>query len=218
MISFPLWLNGCEVWALLVKETMLGGLNEEQRREEFALQAAYVVFIRLLLIRICEDKGIFPGRFISDGGLKHWQGDIERYFVFATGNPYDPLLDMAYANAQNIYAHFFTGRELFNWYRLDRQHFIMALHRLSHFNFEGVDSDIIGTIYNTYVNRKEKREKGQYYTPPAIVNYILDAVGYNGTAIIGSNKRLIDPACGSGSFLVAAAKRFVAVFGPSLRK
>jgi type I restriction enzyme M protein len=200
------------IWELLVKETMLGGLNEEQRREEFTLQAAYVIFIRLLLIRVCEDKGIFPGRFISDGGLKHWQEDIERYFVFATGNPYDPLLDMAYANAQNIYAHFFTGRELFNWYHLDRQHFVMALHRLSRFNFAGVDSDIIGTIYNTYVNRKEKREKGQYYTPPAIVNYILDSVGYSGMAMIGSNKRLIDPACGSGSFLVTAAKRFVAAY------
>jgi len=199
-------------WTTLVQETTLGGLNEEQRRDEFALQAAYVVFIRLLLIRVCEDKGIFPGRFISDGGLKHWQGHIEQYFVFAQGNPYDPLLDMAYANAQNIYAHFFTGRELFNWYRLDRPHFVMALHRLSRFDFAGVDSDIIGTIYNTYVNRKEKREKGQYYTPTAIVNYILDSVGYTSMAMIGSQKRLIDPACGSGSFLVAAAKRFVAAY------
>lgn len=200
------------VWALLVRETMLGGLNEEQRREEFALQAAYVVFIRLLLIRVCEDKGVFPNRFISDGELKHWQDDIKRYFVFATGNPYDPLLDMAYANAQNIYAHFFTGRELFNWYRLDREHFVMALHRLSRFNFAGVDSDIIGTIYNTYVSRKEKREKGQYYTPTEIVNYILDEVGYIGKAMIGSQKRLLDPACGSGSFLVTAAKRFISAY------
>ncbi|HVB26193.1 MAG TPA: N-6 DNA methylase [Ktedonobacteraceae bacterium] len=199
-------------WATIVEETTLGGLDEEQRRDEFALQAAYVVFIRLLLIRVCEDKGIFPQRFISDGGLKHWQEDIERYFVFAQGNPYDPLLDMAYKNAQNIYAHFFTGRELFNWYRLDREHFVMALHRLSRFNFAGVDSDIIGTIYNTYVSRKEKREKGQYYTPIEIVNYILDNVGYSGKAVIGSQKRLIDPACGSGSFLVAAAKRLITAY------
>src|SRR5713226_1488028 len=200
------------IWTSLVKETMLGGLNEERRRDEFALQAAYVVFIRLLLIRVCEDKGIFPHRFISDGGLKHWQEDMKRYLVFANGNPYSPLLNMAYDNAQNIYAHFFTGRELFNWYHLDRQRLVMALHRLSRFDFAGVDSDIIGTIYNTYVNRKEKREKGQYYTPPAIVNYILDTVGYSGRAIIGSNKRLIDPACGSGTFLVSAAKRFVAAY------
>lgn len=57
-------------WRSLVQETMLGTLNEEKRRDEFALQAAYVVFIRLLLIRVCEDKGVFPNRFISDGGLK----------------------------------------------------------------------------------------------------------------------------------------------------
>ena len=200
------------IWTSLVKETMLGGLNEDQQRDEFALQAAYVVFIRLLLIRVCEDKGIFPHRFLSDGGLKHWQEDIKRYLVFANGNPYSPLLNMAYDNAQNIYAHFFTGRELFNWYHVDRERLVMALHRLNRFNFTGVDSDIIGTVYNTYVNRKEKREKGQYYTPPAIVNYILDTVGYSGNAVIGSNRRLIDPACGSGSFLVTAAKRLVAAY------
>ncbi len=200
------------IWTSLVKETMLGGLNEDQQRDEFALQAAYVVFIRLLLIRVCEDKGIFPHRFLSDGGLKHWQEDIKRYLVFANGNPYSPLLNMAYDNAQNIYAHFFTGRELFNWYHVDRERLVMALHRLNRFNFTGVDSDIIGTVYNTYVNRKEKREKGQYYTPPAIVNYILDTVGYSGRTIIGPNRRLIDPACGSGSFLVTAAKRLVAAY------
>src|SRR5947208_7751352 len=199
-------------WKSLVQETMLGELDEERRRDEFALQAAYVVFIRLLLIRVCEDKGVFPHRFISDGGLKHWQENIERYFIFANGNPYSPLLNMAYENAQNIYAHFFTGRELFNWYQLDKERFIMTLYQLSRFNFAEVDSDIIGTIYNTYVNREEKRNKGQYYTPPAIIHYILDTVGYNGRNIIGSNKRLIDPACGSGSFLVTAAKRLVAAY------
>ncbi|MFN5515845.1 MAG: N-6 DNA methylase [Cyanobacteriota bacterium] len=201
------------VWAALLQETMLGGLEEAQRQDEFALQAAYVVFIRLLLIRVCEDKGVFPHRFVSDGGLKNWQAVIERYWIFATGNPYDPLLDMAYNNAQNIYAHFFTGRELFNWFLLDRHQLVMTLHQLSRFNFAGVDSDIVGTVYSTYVDRKEKKDKGQYYTPPEIVNYILDEVGYQtGAGIIGANKRLIDPACGSGSFLVEATKRLVATY------
>jgi len=201
------------VWTALVEETMLGGLEESQRQDEFALQAAYVVFIRLLLLRVCEDKGVFPHRFVSDGGVKRWQEDIERYWVFATGNPYSPLLDMAYKNAQNIYAHFFTGRELFNWFVLEQKELVMTLYQLGRFNFAGVDSDIVGTVYGTYVNREEKRDKGQYYTPPEIVNYILDEVGYQtGPGIVGSNKRLIDPACGSGSFLVAAAKRLVETY------
>ena len=201
------------VWTALVQETMLGGLAEAQRQDEFALQAAYVVFIRLLLIRVCEDKGVFPHRFISDSGMKRWQENIAWYWQFATGNPYNPLMDMAYNNAQNIYAHFFTGRELFNWFLLDQQQLVMTLHKLSKFDFAGVDSDIVGTVYSTYVNRKEKKEKGQYYTPSEIVSYILDEVGYRtGAGIIGTNKRLIDPACGSGSFLVAAAKRLVETY------
>ena len=207
--------NDYEVWASLVKETMLGDLTDAQKQDEFALQAAYVVFIRLLLIRVCEDKGIFPNRFLTDGGLRHWQEDIRRYLHFANGNPYDPLLDMAYANAQNVYAHFFTGRELFNWYRLDRGRLVLTLYQLSRFNFALVDSDIVGTVYNTYVNRREKKEKGQYYTPPAVAHYILDEVGYRGKAMVGANKRLIDPACGSGTFLVAAARRLVDAYRDS---
>ena len=202
-------------WTALVQETMLGGLSEDQRRAEFALQAAYVVVIRLLLLRVCEDKGIFPdqNRFVSDGGIIFWQETIERYLPFANGNPYDRLLSMAYENAQNIYAHFFTGRDLFNWYTLDRERLVRALHRLNRFDFAGVDSDIVGTIYSTYLSRKQRKEKGQYYTPRSIVEYILDGVGYTaGRAIIGTNKRLIDPACGSGSLLVTAAKRLVAAY------
>ena len=202
-------------WTALVQETMLVGLSEYQRRAEFALQAAYVVVIRLLLLRVCEDKGIFPdqNRFVSDGGIIFWQETIERYLPFANGNPYDRLLSMAYENAQNIYAHFFTGRDLFNWYTLDRERLVRALHRLNRFDFAGVDSDIVGTIYSTYLSRKQRKEKGQYYTPRPIVEYILDGVGYTGgRAIIGSNKRLIDPACGSGSLLVTAAKRLVAAY------
>lgn len=202
-----------EAWRSLIQETVLGHETEEAQASEFALQAAYVVFIRLLLIRVCEDKGLFPHRFVSDGGIKHWQEDIERYLKFANGNPYTPLLDMAYANAQNIYAHFFTGREVFNWYRLDEPQLLIALHRLSRYNFADVTSDIVGTIYNTYVDRKAKKEKGQYYTPSEIVHYMLDRVGYTpGAEIIGPNRRLIDPACGSGSFLVTAAQRLVAAY------
>ncbi|WP_407572270.1 N-6 DNA methylase [Deinococcus altitudinis] len=203
-------------WSTLLNETMLGELDDNHRRSEFALQTAYVVLIRLLLIRVCEDKGVFQERFISNGGIKFWQDNIKRYLQFVQGNPYDPLLDMAYKNAQNIYAHFFTGRELFNWYRLDRHRLVVSLIRLNQFNFEKVDSDVIGTVFATYFGRDEKKSKGQYYTPKPIVEFILDEIGYvEGPKIIGPNKRLIDPACGSGTFLVTAAQRLVASYKAS---
>ena len=59
------------VWSAIVQETMLGGLEEEQKQGEFALQAAYVVFIRLLLIRVCEghlekSKDLIKNRVAED--------------------------------------------------------------------------------------------------------------------------------------------------------
>ena len=151
-------------WKDLVSETMLGDLSsktdaqaDDAQRAEFALQAAYVVFIRLLLIRVCEDKEIFPERFLSNGGLLHWQDDIKRYLKFVRGNRYEPLLKMAYDNAANIYAHFFTGRELFNWYQLGETALLEALSRLAKYDFADVDSDLLGTVYNAYVERHEKK-------------------------------------------------------------
>jgi type I restriction enzyme M protein len=91
-----------------------------------------------VLIRICEDKGILPQPLISGSGLKNWRKNIERYWVFAQGNPYDPLLDIAYTNARNIYAHFFTGPKLFNWYRLDQRHSEIVLDLLECFDFTGI--------------------------------------------------------------------------------
>ena len=48
---------------------------------------------------------------------------------------------------------------------------------------------------------------GQIYTPEFVVNKILDDIGYNQNHILG--KKIIDPACGDGRFLVEVAKRII---------
>jgi len=47
----------------------------------------------------------------------------------------------------------------------------------------------------------ERRSRGAFYTPPDLVAWILDR------ALTGSTARVLDPACGTGHFLVAAARR-----------
>lgn len=47
---------------------------------------------------------------------------------------------------------------------------------------------------------------GQVFTPPVLVDFILDQAGYVASAGI-SEKPLLEPACGEGAFLVAAARR-----------
>ncbi len=62
--------------------------------------------------------------------------------------------------------------------------------------------------YETSLPATERKQRGHFSTPPRLVEYILDACGYIPTADL-SRIRVLDPACGSGNFLAAAAHRLV---------
>lgn len=57
-----------------------------------------------------------------------------------------------------------------------------------------------------HVSAEERRERGTFFTPRALVERVLDSVG----AFVPTRGRLriIDPACGAGAFLSAAATRW----------
>lgn len=58
------------------------------------------------------------------------------------------------------------------------------------------------------MNSRERKRLGAVYTPPEVVKYILNAVGYTVDKDI-ENRFLIDPACGSGNFITEAASRLL---------
>ena len=63
--------------------------------------------------------------------------------------------------------------------------------------------------YLHLVSQEMRKRLGQYVTPSVIVKYILDAAGYRDDAGI-LDRRLADPACGSGIFLVEAVRVYLA--------
>lgn len=195
-------------WAQRVSSSALVGLAEADFRREFARQTAYVYIVRLLLVRICEDKAIFR-RKLSDGGLVLWKERVPQYLDYASGRSYEYLTRMAYECAQNVYVHFYGASELFDWYRMDDKMLLRALLVLNAFNLEGIDTDIIGAVYGRYLV-EGKHEQGRYYTPKPLVTRMLDLAGWRGEEIIG--RRLGDLACGSGSFLVEACRRLLDTF------
>lgn len=198
-------------WAQRVSSSVMVGASDETLRAEFARQTAYVYVVRLLLVRICEDKGLFK-RKLSNGGLVLWEEQAGRYLDYASGRSYEYLTRMAYECAQNVYTHFYGASEVFDWYRMDEKTLIRALLMLNAFNLARVDTDIIGTVYGRYL-LEGKHEQGRYYTPRPLVTAMLDMLGYQGGSIVG--RRLLDLACGSGSFLVEACRRLLDRFrGP----
>lgn len=56
--------------------------------------------------------------------------------------------------------------------------------------------------------RAERKETGCVYTPPDIVNEVLDAAGYIPTRDLQS-MTVLEPSCGNGAFLVEIASRLI---------
>ena len=57
-------------------------------------------------------------------------------------------------------------------------------------------------LYESLFPRAVRHALGEYYTPRWLAEHVLDQVGYRGDG------RLLDPTCGSGTFLLAALQRW----------
>lgn len=74
------------------------------------------------------------------------------------------------------------------------------------FDFSHVEGDLLGDLYQRYFDPETRKALGEFYTPQPVVEYIMDGVGYDRGV---SSERLIDPSCGSGTFLVEAVERYI---------
>ena len=63
--------------------------------------------------------------------------------------------------------------------------------------------DLLKKLYQYLVPPKVRRKLGEYYTPDWLAELVLNEVDYKGNTL----KRLLDPACGSGTFLILAIQR-----------
>jgi len=63
--------------------------------------------------------------------------------------------------------------------------------------------DLLKDLYEDLFPKPLRHALGEYYTPDWLAEHVLDQAGYSGDP----TTRLLDPACGSGTFLVAAINR-----------
>ena len=65
--------------------------------------------------------------------------------------------------------------------------------------------DVLQEIYMTLIPDKIRHLLGEYFSPDWIVEHSLDRIGYTGEV----DKKIIDPTCGSGAFVIQALKRTI---------
>ena len=87
---------------------------------------------------------------------------------------------------------------------------------IDRYNFADIRNDIFGFVYENYLKELYHDEnKGQYFTDPAIVDFMLGELGYTEKALSktdGENISIIDPSCGAGTFLYSATLRIKEAF------
>lgn len=73
--------------------------------------------------------------------------------------------------------------------------------QLSVYTGQGVNQDLLKHLYEVLVDPSERHDLGEYYTPDWLATLLLEQAGYR------PGQRVLDPACGSGTFLFAAIQR-----------
>lgn len=72
------------------------------------------------------------------------------------------------------------------------------IEELGTYNLSRIQSDVIGRVYEELIPEVERHRLGQFYTPPPIIELIIEM------CIESPDDVVLDPACGSGGFLVKA--------------
>jgi len=176
---------------------------------------------RLIFLRVAEDREVEPNI------LKNLLREAEK------SKSYKPFqaMSVVFRDLDRIYnSNLFSPHPFESWEIVDNKGFENIINRLYgkkgqyEYNFKEMPADVLGTVYENYLNYKltqskkgvnvekdvkKRKEQGIFYTPTFVVDYIvknaLKPVLDNCKSIADLKKiKVLDPACGSGSFLIRA--------------
>ena len=74
-------------------------------------------------------------------------------------------------------------------------------HHLGLFSVGSIDEDLLKELYEDMVDPAERDWLGEFYTPDWLADVTLERAGFD------AETRMLDPSCGSGTFLFAAIRR-----------
>jgi len=218
------FLAEMERWrADLARNIALRNPGLTTRDINFAVQ---MTIDRLIFLRICEDRGIEPENALRDAtDGKDVYGDLLVLFNQADRKYNSGLFHFAVEKGQSSHPDTLTPT-----LRIDDKVFKDILANLyypkSPYAFKYIPIDLLGQVYERFLGKvirltaghqarvEEKPEVrkagGVYYTPTYIVDYIVKNTvgellkGKDPESLKSASLCVLDPACGSGSFLLGA--------------
>lgn len=78
------------------------------------------------------------------------------------------------------------------------------------YDFSILPIEFISNVYERFIGKENQEKKGAYYTPLFLVDYIIEkTVAEHLKDTSESSCKILDPACGSGIFLVESLRRII---------
>ena len=83
-------------------------------------------------------------------------------------------------------------------------------HRVARFDWRNAPADIAAILYETVISPEVRRQLGEYYTPDWLARVMVRELVTDPL-----DQRVLDPACGSGTFVAEAVTHFIAAANQS---
>lgn len=172
---------------------------------------------RLIVIRVAEDRGLI--------GFESLHKDLESWKNRGLPTPFMRSLKNIFRDFDEIY-----NTKLFEPHScedlsINNDVLEKAIEILYQYNFDLISADVLGAIYEDYLGHvleekttggvqviessEARKKEGIYYTPTHLVEYVvIETLGEMLKRCKSpeevSRIKVLDPACGSGSFLIKA--------------
>jgi type I restriction enzyme M protein len=164
-----------------IRNFLAGNAVGVTRDEEIARQ-----LINIILCKLYDEKFTQPDDIVSfRAGVNENPKDVKERIL------------KRFAEAKNVYPDV-LGKD--DNITLDSVSLAYIVGELQNYSLLNAKRDVIGDAFEVIIHRAAKGDQGQYFTPKNVVKTAIKILDP------GVDEKIIDPACGSGGFLIESLK------------
>jgi hypothetical protein len=193
-------------------------------KEQYAIETSYAYFIQFILYKVLVDNDYEKFQTDYDKKLTKIRKSLQDKDFYSI--VINEIKDISEYISKKIYRPFAKEQQSINKKLAqtlkgditieDIAPWLDIIVFINKYNFANLRNEIFGFIYENYLKDLYGNEnKGQYFTDPAVVNFMLEQIGYTEVELKNKNSdeiSLIDPSCGAGTFLYSAVDKIIRAF------
>jgi type I restriction enzyme M protein len=165
-----------------VRNRLAGNNVGATRDEELAQQ-----LINLIFCKLYDERYTAPDEIVNfRAGVNEKPLDIKNRIL-------DLFAQVKKANLSEV----LSDKDIID---LDENSIVYVVGELQNYSLTDSERDVIADAFETFIGRALKGSQGQFFTPRNVVKLMVDIIDPD------EKDKIIDPACGSGGFLIDALK------------